>query len=115
MNYAFFHTPAFDPETTQGELHAFLSRHRIRDVSREFVAHVERSAWCLCVQYEVVVAVATMAGGSTPPTATSTTLPTATTFSDSARPQFTGAGASLTSVQSGTTPCGTGEAKGAAG
>jgi len=52
MEYKFFHIPALWPADGEAALNAFLARHAIQTVDRQFISAGSQSAWSLCVAYE---------------------------------------------------------------
>lgn len=51
MQLRFFTIPALDPGPAAEEVSAFLSTHRIIEITREFVANGPNSYWAICVTY----------------------------------------------------------------
>jgi superfamily II DNA helicase RecQ len=50
--YKFFYIPVRSPADAEAELNAFLARHTVQTVDRQFIAAGEHSAWSLCVVYD---------------------------------------------------------------
>ncbi len=56
MAYKFFYIPARWPADAEAELNAFLVRHAVQTVDRQFISAGEHSGWSLCVAYEASAA-----------------------------------------------------------
>lgn len=51
MQLRFFTIPALVPGPAAEEVSAFLSAHRIIEITREFVANGPNSYWAICIAY----------------------------------------------------------------
>lgn len=54
MNYRIFSLPATGDETAEQNLNAFMVKHKVVQVDRQFVAQGDLSYWSLCVCYQSV-------------------------------------------------------------
>jgi superfamily II DNA helicase RecQ len=66
MLLRFFTVPALDPDRGSEEVSAFLSTHRVIEVTREFVANGPNSYWASCVTYTTSSAREATTGKRTP-------------------------------------------------